>query len=87
MRPVGEQIWERAFEPYDQDRIGLQQALVEAKEPLARFMLAQTSKDYQVAVVQDLGRAGYGVHDLVVDRGADRGRIALVALERGHSAR
>ena len=44
MRPVGEQMWERAFEPYDQDRIGLQEALREAKEPLARFMLAQTSK-------------------------------------------
>ena len=44
MRPVGEQLWERAFVPYDEDRIGLQQALVEAKEPLSRFMLAQTSK-------------------------------------------
>ena len=44
MRPVGEQMWERAFVPYDEDRIGLQQALQEAKEPLSRFMLAQTSK-------------------------------------------
>lgn len=44
MRPVGEQIWTRAFEPYDQEKIGLQEALTIAEEPLSRFMLAQTHK-------------------------------------------
>lgn len=44
MQPVGEQIWERAFLPYDQDRIGLEVALREASVPLSAFMLAQTSK-------------------------------------------
>ena len=44
MRPVGEQVWDKAFVPYDQDRIGLQEALKVAEAPLSRFMLAQTSK-------------------------------------------
>jgi flagellar biosynthetic protein FliP len=44
MRPVGEQIWTKAFEPYDQDKIGLQAALKIAQEPLSRFMMAQTHK-------------------------------------------
>lgn len=44
MQPVGEQIWTRAFVPYDQERIGLEAALREASVPLSAFMLAQTSK-------------------------------------------
>jgi flagellar biosynthetic protein FliP len=44
MRPVGTQIWEQAFVPYDQDKIGLEQALDIAQAPLSRFMLAQTNK-------------------------------------------
>ncbi|HYR25288.1 MAG TPA: flagellar type III secretion system pore protein FliP [Aquabacterium sp.] len=44
MRPVGDQIWAQSFVPYDQDRIGLQEALQKAEVPLSRFMLAQTSK-------------------------------------------
>jgi len=44
MRPVGEQIWEKAFVPYDADKITLTQALQVAEAPLSRFMLAQTSK-------------------------------------------
>ena len=44
MRPVGEQIWTKAFEPYDQEKIGLQTALKIAQEPLSRFMMAQTHK-------------------------------------------
>ncbi|WKB54120.1 flagellar type III secretion system pore protein FliP [Eleftheria terrae] len=44
MRPVGEQVWTQAFVPYDEDRIGLMQALKVAEVPLSRFMLAQTSK-------------------------------------------
>ncbi|RSZ55667.1 flagellar type III secretion system pore protein FliP [Massilia atriviolacea] len=44
MRPVGDQIWRDAFLPYDQDKIGMQDALKVAEVPLSRFMLAQTSK-------------------------------------------
>ena len=44
MRPVGETIWEKALLPYDQEKIGLQEALAIAEQPLSRFMLAQTSK-------------------------------------------
>lgn len=44
MRPVGEQVWDKAFVPYDEDRIGLQEALKVAEAPVSRFMLAQTSK-------------------------------------------
>ena len=44
MRPVGEQIWQKAFVPYDADKISLTEALKIAEAPLTRFMLAQTSK-------------------------------------------
>ncbi|HEX2012504.1 MAG TPA: flagellar type III secretion system pore protein FliP [Roseateles sp.] len=44
MRPVGEQIWEQAFMPYDAEKITLTQALRIAEAPLSRFMLAQTGK-------------------------------------------
>lgn len=44
MRPVGEEIWNKAFLPYDQDKIGLDTALKTAEVPLSQFMLAQTSK-------------------------------------------
>ncbi|HET9641929.1 MAG TPA: flagellar type III secretion system pore protein FliP, partial [Burkholderiaceae bacterium] len=44
MRPVGDQIWTQAVVPYDQEKIGLEQALKIAEAPLSRFMLAQTSK-------------------------------------------
>ncbi|MGE5451503.1 MAG: flagellar type III secretion system pore protein FliP [Acidobacteriota bacterium] len=55
MRPVGEQIWTQAFVPYDQDQIGLQDALKVAEVPLSKFMLAQTSKS---ALAQISGLAG-----------------------------
>jgi flagellar biosynthetic protein FliP len=44
MRPVGLQVWNEAFVPYDKDKISLEQALKTAEVPLSRFMLAQTSK-------------------------------------------
>ena len=44
MKPIGDQIWHQAFVPYDQEQIGLEQALKIAEAPLSRFMLAQTSK-------------------------------------------
>jgi len=43
MRPIGVQVWNEAFVPYDKDQIGLEQALKTAEKPLSRFMLAQTS--------------------------------------------
>lgn len=42
MRPIGEQIWTEALLPYDQEQIGLPEALRIAEQPLSRFMLAQT---------------------------------------------
>ncbi len=44
MRPIGEHIWTQAVVPFDQEQIGLQQALEIAEEPLSRFMIAQTHK-------------------------------------------
>ena len=44
MKPIGDQVWRDAFVPYDQDRIGLSEALRIAERPVSRFMLAQTSK-------------------------------------------
>lgn len=44
MKPIGDQIWRDAFLPYDQDKIGLSEALKIAEQPISRFMLAQTSK-------------------------------------------
>lgn len=44
MRPVGEEIWSKAFVPYDQDKISLETALKTAEVPLSQFMLAQTNK-------------------------------------------
>lgn len=44
MRPVGDAVWRDAFLPYDQDKIGLEQALRIAEAPVSNFMLAQTSK-------------------------------------------
>lgn len=42
MRPVWQDIYHNAFVPYDQDEIGLEQALLTAKTPLQNFMLTQT---------------------------------------------
>ncbi|HSI56501.1 MAG TPA: flagellar type III secretion system pore protein FliP [Ideonella sp.] len=57
MRPVGDQIWTQAFQPYDQDKIGLQEALRVAEVPLSRFMLAQTSKSALAQVASLAGEA------------------------------
>ena len=42
MRPVGERLWTEAFEPYEQDKIGLMEALKRAEKPMSDFLLAQT---------------------------------------------
>ena len=44
MRPIGEQVWKEAFLPYDQDQIGLEQALRIAEVPLSRFMLPRPAR-------------------------------------------
>ncbi|WP_374582071.1 flagellar type III secretion system pore protein FliP [Pseudoduganella sp.] len=55
MRPVGDTVWRDAFVPYDQDKIGLQEALKIAEKPITKFMLAQTSK---ASLKQIAGLAG-----------------------------
>ncbi|WDE05147.1 flagellar type III secretion system pore protein FliP [Thalassomonas viridans] len=42
MRPVWSEIHQQAFIPYEQEEIGLEQAIARAKQPLQAFMLAQT---------------------------------------------
>lgn len=43
MRPVGSEIYTKAYVPFEADQITLQQSLGEGKQILSRFMLAQTS--------------------------------------------
>jgi len=57
MQPVGDQIYARAFVPYDEQKIGLREALKIAEEPLSRFMLAQTHKS-ALQQVSKLAREG-----------------------------
>ena len=42
MRPVGDRLWTEAFEPYEQDKISLMDALKRAEKPMSDFLLAQT---------------------------------------------
>ena len=55
MRPVGDTVWRDAFLPYDQDKIGMQEALKIAEVPVSNFMLAQTSKAALAQVAQLAG--------------------------------
>lgn len=55
MRPIGEQIWTQALMPYDQEQIGLKEALKIAEAPLSRFMLAQTHKGALMQISQLAG--------------------------------
>jgi flagellar biosynthetic protein FliP len=66
MRPIGEQVWNEAFVPYDKDKISLEQALKIAEVPLSRFMLAQTSK---TALAQIAHLAGEPAEMKPMDRG------------------
>jgi len=45
MRPVWQEIHDRAYVPFQDDAITLQQALGKAKDSLSDFMLAQTNKN------------------------------------------
>jgi flagellar biosynthesis protein FliP len=66
MRPIGEQVWNEAFVPYDKDKISLEQALKIAEVPLSRFMLAQTSK---TALAQIAHLSGEPAEMKPMDRG------------------
>jgi flagellar biosynthetic protein FliP len=43
MRPVWQEIYTKAYEPFEADKITLQQGIGESKKTLSRFMLAQTN--------------------------------------------
>lgn len=43
MRPIGQQVYETAYVPFEADEITLTEGLSAAKKPLVQFMLAQTS--------------------------------------------
>ncbi|MFT7772911.1 flagellar type III secretion system pore protein FliP [Roseateles sp.] len=58
MRPIGTQIWNEAFVPYDAEKITLTQALQVAEAPMSRFMLAQTSKTALSQVAKLAGEEG-----------------------------
>ncbi|MBM3114726.1 flagellar type III secretion system pore protein FliP [Jeongeupia naejangsanensis] len=55
MRPVGLEVWNKAFVPYDADKIGMQEALMIAEAPISRFMLAQTGKSALLQVAKLAG--------------------------------
>ena len=44
MRPVWQEIYTNAYEPFESDAITLQEGLAEGKKTLSRFMLAQTNQ-------------------------------------------
>lgn len=45
MKPVFDEIWQRALEPYLEDRMQFREAIEVAAQPLRQFMLQQTRKD------------------------------------------
>jgi flagellar biosynthesis protein FliP len=56
MRPVGQEIYTKAYAPFEADQITLQQGLGEGKKIFSRFMLAQTnasSLDTMIALSGD----------------------------------
>ena len=64
MKPVFEQIWQQAVEPYLEERMQFRQAIEVAGQPLHQFMLAQTRKadmeqflvlSREIPAVQDRG--------------------------------
>ncbi len=57
MRPVGQQIYDTAYVPFETDQITLEQGLSAAKQPLAKFMLAQTSNHALESLVALTGEA------------------------------
>lgn len=58
MRPVGERLWNEAFEPYEKDQISLIDALKRAEKPMSDFLLAQT---HEAALKQVSSLAKEGV--------------------------
>ncbi len=53
MRPVWQDIYQNAFQPYQAEEMTLEQALVRAEQPLRQFMLAQTRENelHQVLLI------------------------------------
>lgn len=43
MRPIGQEVYDTAYVPFEADELTLLESLDAAKKPLVRFMLAQTS--------------------------------------------
>lgn len=43
MRPVWQEVYTKAYEPFETDKITLQQGIGESRQILSRFMLAQTT--------------------------------------------
>ena len=60
MRPVGERLWNEAFEPYEKDQVSLIEALKRAEKPMSDFLLAQT---HETALKQVSSLAKEGVID------------------------
>jgi flagellar biosynthesis protein FliP len=58
MRPVGDRLWNEAFEPYEKDQISLIDALKRAEKPMSDFLLAQT---HEAALKQVSALAKEGV--------------------------
>ena len=57
MRPVGLEVWNKALQPFDQDKITMLQALEVGAASMSRFMLAQTSKTALAQVAKLSGEA------------------------------
>ncbi len=53
MRPVWQDIYQNAFKPFQQEQIGMEEALSRAEKPLRTFMLAQTRENemHQVLLI------------------------------------
>lgn len=56
MKPVWDQVYNNAVEPFQNDEISLNQALANAESPLKTFMLAQTSKK-ALTQIMDIAKA------------------------------
>ena len=56
MRPVGQEIYEQAYAPFEADEITLQQGLDAAKYSLSRFMAAQTNGNSLATILELTGQ-------------------------------
>lgn len=56
MMPVGKTIYEQAYQPYQEKKVGEKEALKKASLPIKRFMLAQT-REQDMQLMLDLSHA------------------------------